>query len=767
MSALISYIQTYIKKHNIKVVSFDLFDTLIFRHVSKPTDVFALAYAKVEDELALGFNSKEFEELRVFAEREAKQKSLANEVTLEEIYNYLPFSPSITRILLNSELETEASIGFLYEPMLELINSLVEQGLQVLFLSDMYLNKEQIRHCFLSKSKVASEIPLYISSECRTNKSSGFLFKHVRERLESDYNSWLHVGDNAVSDVQNPKLLGLHAIHASAQLNLSQILKTEHSCTASNPSFNAVRFIAATHSVNEFDSISERSAFDIGAFVWGPALHSFSDWVINKTINAKSRTILCLMREAEVYVPLIEMRLAQRNITHIVVKKLFASRKSTFWPSIDISEDDWLDEVIGILVRRRGYTVADFYRDFQLEHDDLHKEFNANFFKYADGLFYQGGNVLKCLTALANNHSESVKSYIKQQRARFVNYYESHISTPYQECTVVDFGNGGTIHNHIQRILGQHSAGNLLFYSSERVYRYTQETAFHSFIDAQNDIGNFRLLLTRSPECIELFLVGDCGTTLGYADDNAGTPILADKLILNSPFVNAFMLGAIEYFRTHDKLGFSFIEPSDSVGLLLRFIQFPTTSESSLYTHIYHQDNFGSNDVYPVISNEQVDDVKALGLENVFLEFSRYTKWKFTHIHWPQAILNLISDKFMQKNHGLLAMDTDNDVSDLAERIISKGWSTYSVYGAGVFFEKLLPYLDKTQAQVEMLIDRKAEISGPYEFMGYQVVSLNQALETNCKNIVICSVAFKEEIAQNIFEQSQKHNCAVINVLSL
>ena len=452
MSALISYIQTYITQHNIKVVSFDLFDTLIFRRVSKPTDIFSLAYIKVKNVLSLDFTPGEFQELRAFAEREAKQKSLTKEVTLEEIYDYLPFSPSTSRILLKSELELEASLSFLYEPMLDLIEGLVAKDVQVLFISDMYLSKEQIHDVFLCKSKVARGIPLYVSSQCRTNKSSGFIFKHVSDKLKLDYNSWLHVGDNAVSDVQVPKLLGLHAVHASAQLNLAQILKTEHSYTPIEPCFNAARYIATTHCVNKFDSVPERSAFDIGAFVWGPALYSFSDWVINKTIQAKSQTILCLMREAEVYAPLIEMRLLHRGLTHIKVKKLFASRKSTFWPSIDVTEDDWLDEVFGILVRRRGYTVDDFYHDFQLEHDELHQKFRTSFVKYADGLFYQGRSVLKCLTVLASSHSERIKNYIKVQRARFVAYYESHISTPYKECTVVDFGNGGTIHNHIQKI---------------------------------------------------------------------------------------------------------------------------------------------------------------------------------------------------------------------------------------------------------------------------------------------------------------------------
>ncbi|MBU2878001.1 hypothetical protein [Aliiglaciecola lipolytica] len=740
---------------------------MIFRKLAKPTDVFSLSYAKVKDQLGLPLQDKEFQELRVLAEKKAKKESISKEVTLEEIYDFLPFSKSIKQTLLESELTTESDFSFLYQPMLTLAESLVDRDIQVLFLSDMYLSKAQIREMFFKSSTFSKAVPLYVSSEYRANKATGQLFKIVKEDLTTEYDSWLHIGDHAISDVRSPKSIGLHSIHASPQLNIVDIFKTEQSLFLKNPKFNAVRRLASMHFDNSFESSKERSAFEVGAFVWAPGLFSFADWVIDKTLEVESTTILCLMREAEVYVPLIAKRLEQRGIIGISVQRLYASRKSTFWPSIDSDSEHWIDDVLELLVARRGYSVDDFYRDFFIPVDELHATFQTSYVKHADSLFYKGENLLKVLRTLAYKNAKHVKNYINEQKARFVRYYDSHISTPYKECVVVDFGNGGTIQNQIQNILGQHCSANLLFYSSERIYRYTKDTLYQNFINADNDMNNFRKLLARSPECIEAFLVGDCGTTLGYSDDKTGTPILEEKLVLNSGITKAFLSGVKQYFQHHYELGFGFIDSSDSIALLLRFIQFPTLEESLLYTKVYHQDNFGSNDKYPVISEHQIDEVKKIGVENSFLEFSRYTKWKATYIHWPQAILNLISNKFMQKQHGLVSMDTDNDVAELFELIVQHEWTSFSVYGAGEFFEKLLPYIKEYSLNVDLVIDRKAEISGSYEFLGYDVVSVDQAVKSKCKNIVVCSMRFKDEIIKNLREQFTKYKCEKFQILSL
>ncbi len=75
------------------LISFDVFDTLIFRKVSKPTDVFSLVKVKLlaaPEALLHQRTVDAFPELRVRAERLARaekhQRVQTREVTLDEIY---------------------------------------------------------------------------------------------------------------------------------------------------------------------------------------------------------------------------------------------------------------------------------------------------------------------------------------------------------------------------------------------------------------------------------------------------------------------------------------------------------------------------------------------------------------------------------------------------------------------------------------------------------------------------------------------------------
>ena len=62
-----------------KIVSFDIFDTLLKRNVGRPSDVFSvMEYANSD---LMGFKNA-----RIFAEQEARKESQYEEVTLNEIY---------------------------------------------------------------------------------------------------------------------------------------------------------------------------------------------------------------------------------------------------------------------------------------------------------------------------------------------------------------------------------------------------------------------------------------------------------------------------------------------------------------------------------------------------------------------------------------------------------------------------------------------------------------------------------------------------------
>lgn len=750
MSNVVSLITELIKEQSVNTVSFDVFDTLVFRRLGHPVDVFAKAYLHCMASLNLTMDSEEFKELRIHAEKQAKRQCFSGEVTLEEIYQNLPFEESVRQELKVAELLVERQSCFVYQPMLELIKGLIDSGKTVILISDMYLSCQQIRQHLFTDYPELQALPLYVSSEYRLNKATGTLFDHLSEKLHLDKQTWLHLGDNRNSDFLVPGKKGIHAKCLTPELDVDYIFRLEKTLFSQNQNFNSARFIAATHYLSFDDPI----AFNMGSLVWGPILYAFSDWVIDQTIKAKSKCILCLMREAEVFAPLIELRLQQRNIADISVKKLYASRKSTFWPAINLQKESWFDDLIYILVQRRGYTVDDFYRDFQLTVDDMHAAYKEVLIRDTDGLFHQGKNLLKQLSGEARANIKRVRTYIEQQKTLFVRYYECHIGEAFDSCTVLDLGGGGTIQHHIESIFYSKSAANLLFYSSERIYRFAEHSHYTSFIHGGNDEQNLRQILARSPECIEPFLVGDCGTTLGYNNDVSASPIIAEQLSENTVPVISFLQGVSCYFSVHHKLGFDRIEAKQVVPILFRYVQLPTKSEAEIFRHVLHQDNFGSNDAYPIISDKQIIEIDTFGLKNFYQEFCQYPRIKLGKIHWPQAVITLLSERFLARQAGAMLMDTDSDVLNLVERLLDEKWTYFSVYGAGLFFEKLLPYLHKNNLKIEYLIDRKAEISGQYQVAGYDVIPLDAALQKGCQRILISSFAFKDEIARNIYEQS-------------
>ena len=758
---VIKQAQQIIESQSIELVTFDLFDTLIYRRVAKPIAIFAQAYESAKQDVSLEISAREYMELRQFAEKKCKESTPTREVSLEQIISMLPASePERTR-LLQAELETEKLYSFLDTEIKAFILALIESGKRVAFISDMYLSTQQIRECFFDGEPDLCRVPLYVSGENGVNKASGAMFKLVRKAENADVNRWLHIGDHEISDVKNPALYGIETVHSAPTLPFKRIVEAEQRLFDGDIECNASRYIAALSPPAD----SNVPAFELGAFIWGPVLLAFADWVVDKVLASKASSVLCLMREGEVFVPLIETRLQQRNISGVNVVKFYASRKSTFWPSIDIDSDDWLDSTIKTLLGRRGYTVADFYSDFDITPDQLTEHFSSLEFRDSDGVFYESETVFKLICQRAFNAGDRVRQRIAEQKQRFVAYYENTVAAPLGQCVTVDLGNGGTIQNHIELALGATAAANLLMYSTNRIYGKL-ETLYHSFIGAHNDRDNLRRLLARSPECIESFLLGDTGTTLGYTTQ--GEPVLGKVTQENSLLVNSFFQGVQQFFATFAqyKMTVSSLQPVTSI--LTRFIKMPTLEEARIYQHLYHEDNFGADKSYPVISEEQLAVVRELGVEAANATFYAFEHWQIGKLHWPQAIITVLSPDFHFKHAGLLLNNNHLNIENLIALIESQGWQRFTVYGGGVFFEQFYEASRIQNFEVERVVDRKAELNGDYEINQIAVCGLKAALQAGSRRFVITSFAFKDAIAKNIYAMATDLGIvAEIEVISL
>lgn len=195
------------------VISFDIFDTLIFRPFSEPSDLFYLVGDK------LGY--LDFESLRREAEQKARQRAWEErkswEVTLCEIYTELEKRTGIPRQLgMETEIGLELSCCYGNPYMLEVFQYL-EKSRQnatnnpcIICVSDMYLPQEVVWK-LLKGCGFQNIEAVFLSCEYGVSKKDG-LYEKVKAQYGKNLR-YIHIGDNPAADVQGAKRAGWRSIY--------------------------------------------------------------------------------------------------------------------------------------------------------------------------------------------------------------------------------------------------------------------------------------------------------------------------------------------------------------------------------------------------------------------------------------------------------------------------------------------------------------------------------------------------------------------------
>lgn len=179
------------------VVSFDIFDTLIFRAVCNPKDVFRLLESEWH---IMGFAEK-----REKAEKLAREKN--PEASLDDIYEILSKELAINKIqAIQKELDIEQNICFA-NPYMKQIFDQVNAKKETVLISDMYLSTEMLNDLLHSCGYYVDESQIYVSCEYGVGKSNGKLQKIVSKKYEPK-TRFIHVGDNWSVDINGSKRIG-------------------------------------------------------------------------------------------------------------------------------------------------------------------------------------------------------------------------------------------------------------------------------------------------------------------------------------------------------------------------------------------------------------------------------------------------------------------------------------------------------------------------------------------------------------------------------
>ena len=195
------------KEKGFKYVSFDVFDTLLERCVSNPTDIHRLVGSNI---FAQGDS---YCNIRIDAEKLSRNEY--GETTIDDIkkklYHYL--DKKIADQLIAKELELEKKI---LKPRIEgkkIYEKAKELNMTIIVISDMYLSSEFLQEV-LCLNGYDNHIQLYVSGEYDAGKWNKKLYEIVLcDYKISNPEEMLHFGDNKHADCDMSSEVGVNSFY--------------------------------------------------------------------------------------------------------------------------------------------------------------------------------------------------------------------------------------------------------------------------------------------------------------------------------------------------------------------------------------------------------------------------------------------------------------------------------------------------------------------------------------------------------------------------
>lgn len=186
-----AHIRAMISDPAVKIVSFDVFDTLLVRPALQPRDIFHLLARRVNALYGVDF-------IRMRWDAEAELGRINADI--HEIYDFMAEKHGLdarTRdALLEEEVRCETTLLSPRPDAKELYDEAVRLGKRVIAVSDMYLPGEIIAD--ILRRKGFSMDAVYVSCDCAARKSDGALYDVVlagREEILRKFCMWATTGN--------------------------------------------------------------------------------------------------------------------------------------------------------------------------------------------------------------------------------------------------------------------------------------------------------------------------------------------------------------------------------------------------------------------------------------------------------------------------------------------------------------------------------------------------------------------------------------------
>jgi predicted HAD superfamily hydrolase len=416
------------------IISFDIFDTLILRPFSSPSDLFSL--------VGIELDIVNYKNLRIDAEREAREiKNIIEgnrEINIYDIYSVINKKIGIDiEFGVRTEFEIEKKLCFANPYMKRTYDILVGQRKKIIAVSDMYypqyMMKELLDNCgYVELDRII------VSCDYKVSKSNKLLYDLVLDYVGEK--KLIHIGDNKSSDIANAKEKRISTIYYE---NVNEIGNKYRAESMSPIVGSAYAGIVNAHLHNGLSAFSPY--YEYGFTYAGLYITGYCSYIERYCRNNNIEKVLFLSRDGDIYhkvfnklykeidneyvywsrIPAIKSTVTKnrdRFFLQVVKQKAFDIRKSRIGKLLDKIE-------LGNLKRYLG--------DYNLKEDE----------------FLSAGNY-KILENLCADHWNEIVETYEEDNYNFKEYFKSVVGDR-KSILVVDVGWTGNVVLTIKDIINE------------------------------------------------------------------------------------------------------------------------------------------------------------------------------------------------------------------------------------------------------------------------------------------------------------------------
>jgi FMN phosphatase YigB (HAD superfamily) len=583
----------------VRILSLDCFDTLLWRNMNAPADLFA--------DLPLpggGVEARGWGEMK--ARRVIPYLHDRDEVTLDEIYaELMPQASEAERAAaIQVELDAEAAHCYGFAPTRDLMAEAKRRGMRIIVVSDTYLTEPRLRALIAAAAGegVAAMIDrIFCSCEHGMSKAGG-LFVPVLAALGVSPGSIIHVGDNHVADQVAPTRLGIHTVHLK-QFDEESEQRLRLEATAASivdPATRVTHPAYQPHRAQIAMRAEDSETARLGHDVLGPLMHGWAGWLREEAdaldaATGKTTKLLFLLRDG--YLP----------------AQAFLAR----YP--DLADRCAMVEISRFTAGASGFTDVEAIRRYLLP-----ELYVGNLEVFARQLLYPRDDVTRLGRMSKEKFARAVtdKGAVRRTVARsaefadrLIAHLRGHGVEPGDSVMFVDLGYNGSVQNLCEPMLrdrmGLSIAGRYLLLRETTISGFDKK----GFVDHRHHDLKLLHALSESIAIVEQLCTVAQGSVVDYRRD--GSPVRKSPGMKDAQSaVRDAVQAACLDFCAHAGRGFVRPARSDtpearrrmSVAILARLLFLPTAGEVAVLEDFAHDVNLGTSDVLKFVDVESAAD---------------------------------------------------------------------------------------------------------------------------------------------------------------